>query len=446
MDINPLYLDEKSAVKEETNPEWSLTAGWSKDKEQTKKNKDDVPQNFRSSNCNLENQQTTSDEPEMANRSKEEEPVSNSKDEKASEGAKDVEQPKPQKFRSCYPFEVPASRRFREAKVILIAGCGGGFDFTHSLPLLFSLCKLGKEVHLANLSFSYITTCDAKVICRHKGGIWGNYPSLVKVTADTKFESSGYCPEKYLSQWFREELGEERPIWTFDRTGPVPLRRAYKKLIETFNVDLIVLIDGGSDCLMAGDEQGLGSLGEDMSSLAAVRPLLDRDLDKKPVLKDAMLMILGLGADRFHGVSDTASLRAIAELTRAGAHWGGFSLVNAMEEVKLYRKAMGFIHERMRWNKSIVGSFILDSISGHFGDHHSNPRTRGSKLFINPLMSMYFFFDLTIAADRVKYMPQIYDCNSTTAVERQASLWRKKHRMLIRNIEEWPRTHSFGLS
>jgi len=27
MDINPLYLDEKSAVKEETNPEQSLTAG-----------------------------------------------------------------------------------------------------------------------------------------------------------------------------------------------------------------------------------------------------------------------------------------------------------------------------------------------------------------------------------------------------------------------------------
>jgi len=443
MDISPLESDEKSTTKEEANPDEPIKAGESKDTRPAEQRKKDESQNFQSRSCNPVNEQTTHDKPQVAGKSKIEESPANSKDEKAPEETEE-EQPKSRKFKS-YPFEAPAFRRLREANVILIAGCGGGFDFTHSLPLLFSLCKLGKEVHLANLSFSDISRCDAKVICSHNE-YWKNYPSLVKVTADTKFLSPEYCPEKYLSQWFREELGEERPIWTFDRAGPVPLRTAYKKLIETFNVDLVVLIDGGSDSLMAGDEEGLGSLSEDMSSLAAIRPLLDRGRDGSPTLKDAMLLILGLGADRFHGVSDSASLRAIAELTRAGAHCGGFSIVNAMEEVKLYRKALEFIHQRMRYNKSIVGTFILDSISGHFGDHHSNPRTKGSKLFINPLMSMYFFFDLAIVADRVKYMPLIYDCNSTTAVENEAFQWRKKHQLLIRNVEEWPRTHSFGLN
>ena len=44
---------------------------------------------------------------------------------------------------------------------------------------------------------------------------------------------------------------------------------------------------------------------------------------------------------------------------------------------------------------SIVAASILTSIEGKFGDEHwkGNARTRGSKLFINPLMSMYWAFD-----------------------------------------------------
>ncbi|ARX89409.1 hypothetical protein SMD44_08896 [Streptomyces alboflavus] len=44
--------------------------------------------------------------------------------------------------------------RLREARRVLIAGAGGGFDVYAGLPLAFALRAAGKEVHLANLSFA----------------------------------------------------------------------------------------------------------------------------------------------------------------------------------------------------------------------------------------------------------------------------------------------------
>jgi hypothetical protein len=81
-----------------------------------------------------------------------------------------------------------------------------------------------------------------------------------------------YFPEGYLSRWFRAR-GEEVPIYCFLRTGVIPLRESYEKLVGRLNVDTIVLVDGGTDSLMRGDEEGLGTPHEDMASIAAVSRL-----------------------------------------------------------------------------------------------------------------------------------------------------------------------------
>ena len=52
-----------------------------------------------------------------------------------------------------------------------------------------------------------------------------------------------------------------------------PLREAYRALIAHHGIDAIVLVDGGTDILMRGDEAGLGTPEEDMLSLAAVAGL-----------------------------------------------------------------------------------------------------------------------------------------------------------------------------
>lgn len=56
----------------------------------------------------------------------------------------------------------------------------------------------------------------------------------------------------------------------YAREWPVPrLARLYEFLAQRHNVDALIVMDGGSDSLMRGDEDGLGDPLEDACSLGA---------------------------------------------------------------------------------------------------------------------------------------------------------------------------------
>jgi hypothetical protein len=57
----------------------------------------------------------------------------------------------------------PIFNRLESAQRVLIAGMGGGFDVYCGLPLYFALREAGKDVFLANLSFSFLA--QAKELC-----------------------------------------------------------------------------------------------------------------------------------------------------------------------------------------------------------------------------------------------------------------------------------------
>lgn len=57
-------------------------------------------------------------------------------------------------------YEPPLFAALKDAKCVLVAGAGGGFDVYAGLPLAFALMSLGKTVHLANLSFSALHLID----------------------------------------------------------------------------------------------------------------------------------------------------------------------------------------------------------------------------------------------------------------------------------------------
>ncbi len=52
---------------------------------------------------------------------------------------------------------------------------------------------------------------------------------------------------------------------------------------------------------------------------------------------------------------------------------------------------------------SIVNSSIVSAIEGAYGDVHRTDRTAGSRLWINPLMSLMWSFHLDPVADRILY-------------------------------------------
>jgi hypothetical protein len=119
---------------------------------------------------------------------------------------------------------------------------------------------------------------------------------LTKDNADSYFRGGdrGYFPESNLSQWFRNSEKQEVPIYTIDRSAGVkPSRKIYQALVEKLSLDAIVLVDGGTDSVMRGDEDGNGSPEEDMTSIAAL---------KKVKVQTKILACLGFGVDCFHGV------------------------------------------------------------------------------------------------------------------------------------------------
>jgi hypothetical protein len=100
--------------------------------------------------------------------------------------------------------------------------------------------------------------------------------------------SETYFPEKQLSAWFRGR-GQAVPVYCFERLGPKAVAEAYRALVAKLNVDTIILVDGGTDSLMRGDEEGLGTPQEDVTSIAAVHSL--------PIARK-MLVCLGFGISR----------------------------------------------------------------------------------------------------------------------------------------------------
>jgi hypothetical protein len=274
-----------------------------------------------------------------------------------------------------------------DAQTILLAGAGGGFDLFAGLPLYHSLRAMGKSVHLANLTFSdlYFDKLDRPV------------PALARITANCHI-SGNYCPEAFLSRWL-ESKSMATPIYAIERTGVAPVIEAYRWLADELKPDAIILIDGGTDSLLRGDETGLGTPEEDLASLAAV--------DALSCIKHRFLVCLGFGIDTFHGVSHGLVLENISALISDGGYLGAWSLMKEAPEFSFYREACDYVFARMPRHQSIVNTSIIDATTGWFGDHHATKRTEGSPLFINPLMSLYWAFHLKSVTGRHLFLDQI---------------------------------------
>lgn len=66
---------------------------------------------------------------------------------------------------------------------------------------------------------------------------------------------------------------------------------------------------------------------------------------------------------------------------------------------------------------SIVNGSIAAALDGKFGDVQFSRRTTGTELYVNPLMGMYFTFDLMGLCRRNQYLRQLVDAPSVIHVE-----------------------------
>jgi hypothetical protein len=270
---------------------------------------------------------------------------------------------------------------------VLVAGAGGGFDVYAGIPLYERLRAAGKEAFFANLSFTYLGGTDAERLGR----------SLHAVRATTS-GGDAYFPERALARFYASR-GRDLTVYAFDKMGVVPVRDGYERLVRDLDLDAVVLVDGGTDILLRGDESGLGTPVEDMTSLAAAFALED--------IATKLVMCVGFGIDSFHGVCHAHWLENVAALTREGAFLGAAALRREMPEVATYLDAVAHADEATPDRPSIVNGSIASALEGRFGDHHRSDRTRGSTLFVNPLMTLLWAFDLHTVARRNLYLREL---------------------------------------
>ncbi|MDI1463180.1 DUF1152 domain-containing protein [Catellatospora sp. KI3] len=293
-------------------------------------------------------------------------------------------------------FEPPLSRRLRAARHVLIAGAGGGFDVYAGLPLALALRNAGVRTTLAGYSVSELGALPPTAWLRS---------GLAEVRPDSP-GNDRYFPERTLARWLATQ-GHDPVVYAFDRTGVRPLRAAYRALVERLDVDAVVLADGGTDILMRGDEAGLGTPEEDATSLIAVAGL------PVPV---KLVVSLGFGIDSHHGVCHAHVLENIAALDRAGAYLGAFSIPPGGPEARAYLDAVAHSVREAPRTASIVNTQVASALRGGFGDEHATGRTEGTELFVNPLMAMYFGFDLDGLARHLHYGAALERTRSRTEV------------------------------
>jgi hypothetical protein len=281
---------------------------------------------------------------------------------------------------------IPFFDELQEAETILIVGAGGGYDVFCGLPLYFSLKKVGKTVHLANLSSGALGFSDAENPAR---GLW-------KITHQTG--ATKYFPEMHLAGWLNERH-EDSTVFAIEHGGASIVRAAYSWLAEQLKPDAVILVDGGTDSLMRGDEAGLATPEGDAVSLLAAHALTN--VPKK------FLVCLGFGIDTHGGVCHAHFLENVSALSRDNAFLGTWSLTEDSEAFRLYREACEFTFARLPQQPSIVNTSIIAAVMGIFGDVHPTKRTEGSTLFINPLMALFWGFRLEGVVRRNLYLDKI---------------------------------------
>ena len=209
--------------------------------------------------------------------------------------------------------------------------------------------------------------------------------------------ADAYFPERTLAR-FLSRRGDATTVYTFEKGGVAPVREGYAHLVQSLGLDAIVLVDGGTDILLRGNEANLGTPEEDATSLAAVASL---------EVPTRIVTCVGFGIDTFHGVCHANWLENVAALAAERAFLGATALLPQMSEVRLYVDAVSDADVATPSRPSIVNGSIVSAIEGRFGDYHRGRRTRGSKLFISPHMSLLWAFDLPAVARRNLYLERL---------------------------------------
>jgi hypothetical protein len=73
----------------------------------------------------------------------------------------------------------------------------------------------------------------------------------------------------------------------------------------------------------------------------------------------------------------------------------------------------------------VINASVISAVRGHSGDYHLTAKTRGNRLWISPLMPLYWFFDLPAVARRNLFLPALRNSESFIDAHRAWGAWQQ---------------------
>lgn len=239
---------------------------------------------------------------------------------------------------------------------ILYIGVGGGYDIMGAIPF-------------------YQAMPNAKCV-------FANYNSGAK--AFTKFtaqDPADVCIEKRLADW------SNQTVYTLPKAGVKAVRSQIAKIIQDHQIEIIVLVDGGVDSLMHGDEEGAGTWLDDTVAMTAINGI-DEKIPK-------ILACIGFGTELEEELCHYHVLKNMAELIAMNAFYGTFSLTKQNVAFQKYQEACEYVWQGQR--KSHIHTKIISAVHGFFGEQNLYNEIDAQvstgvkcKNFTSPLMSLYW--------------------------------------------------------
>lgn len=305
---------------------------------------------------------------------------------------------------------------------IMIVGCGGGYDIFCGLPLYFGrfdtppilvnytftrdeLIKLGECVAGNNDStdVSSVYRIDADKITLPSKEQFNRQISGDRDVPDWLLAQLGVQREEYCDSqingtscngrfYFPEyELSKaiQGPVYAFhgDRGG-AGILKGLQNLVEMYNINTILTVDGGTDSLMLGHEEELGTPHEDMLTLSVINRLV---LDNQSLNLKAYLYVLGYNIDAIHNIQDRDVLSSVMDMIRKEGFLGCYHLLNNPESSRRYYETFLECSPENSW----INSLVCASLVGREETPSWIKPFRGeTKIPVSPLMGLYWIFDL----------------------------------------------------
>ena len=256
-----------------------------------------------------------------------------------------------------------------EIKRVLISGIGGGGDCLTALHVRWSLEKIAPHIEWIHGGVT-----EAPITQFENIGVIDDSSAWIME------ESTSKPPFRLIESFIAKEIGE-RVFLLSVQNGVVGMIRSLTHLVRSYNIDMFLFIDGGSDAL-SFTEGSMISPVEDTMALSAI------GLGRFP--KNLKYRILGLSAVGSDGEMSLEEFgKQLLKVTKAGGYRGGTFF--PAERLYEYAAIVGNVLEKYPTGTALAPLYAtntpFDNPTGMY-----NP-------FINGIQLATFFVDAQIAAE-----------------------------------------------